>query len=219
MMENGKMEMRMRALLDAGDADGACVFARAYLAQSAAERNAEETYALRVLLGETLLALAAESFDESVYIEGATALMQAYNECGDEELYALLYALSCAPNETACRMRYEAGRTALMSGADMPRVQLPDYENLFVRLFPLTDRYSVLFDRDGDRRKGALSSPSIRQRDDWGDRSLPQTADTRSLSRRRGVACGASGGRDRGTRLRRGGTGRRGGLPPPASLR
>lgn len=148
MMENGTMEMRMRALLDAGDADGACVFARAYLAQSAAERNAEETYALRVLLGETLLALAAESFDESVYIEGATALMQAYNECGDEELYALLYALSCAPNETACRMRYEAGRTALMSGADMPRVQLPDYENLFVRLFPLTDRYSVLFDRE-----------------------------------------------------------------------
>lgn len=79
------------------------------------------------------------------YIEGVRELMAAYNESGDDEIYRVLYELCYAPNEAALRENYE--RNAAVYAARFAAPALPAYEELPVLLFPVTNDYSVIFDR------------------------------------------------------------------------
>ena len=85
----------------------------------------------------------AETFDVQ-YVEGVRELMAAYNESEDAELYRALYELAYAPNEAALRENYARNAAAYAARCDAP--VLPAYEELPVRLFPVADAYSVLFD-------------------------------------------------------------------------
>lgn len=137
---------QLRLLSARGAHEELCALAREYLARSAEEQDADTAYAARVLLGETLLGMTAKSFDEDCYIEGVHALMQAYNERGNAGIYDLLCGLSHEPNAAAMCANYEANRRILASMEGAPA--LPDYDRLLVAVFPLTNDYSVLFDKE-----------------------------------------------------------------------
>ncbi len=87
----------------------------------------------------------AEDFDTGTYIEGVRELMSAYNESGDDELYRALHELCYAPNEAALRDNYAKNAAAYAACYDVP--VLPLYDDLPVLLFPVTNEYSVLFDK------------------------------------------------------------------------
>jgi hypothetical protein len=137
---------QLRLLSARGAHEELCALAREYLARSAEEQDADTAYAARVLLGETLLGMTAKSFDADCYIEGVHALMQAYNERGNAGIYDLLCGLSHEPNAAAMCANYEANRRILASMEGAPA--LPDYDRLPVAVFPLTNDYSVLFDKE-----------------------------------------------------------------------
>ena len=88
----------------------------------------------------------AEDFDTGTYIEGVRELMSAYNESGDDELYRALHELCYAPNEAALRDNYAKNAALYAAAYDDP--VLPTYDELPIRLFPLTSDYSVLFDQE-----------------------------------------------------------------------
>ena len=140
------IEEQLQRLSAQGAYDELCTLARDYLGRDAKERDLDAAYTVRILLGETLLGLSAESGDTDGFVEGSHLLMQAYNDRGNEGLYHLLYTISCAPNEEDMRANYEANRCAFASMEKFPA--LPDYEQLPIALFPLTDTYSVLFDKE-----------------------------------------------------------------------
>ena len=129
-----------------GAYDELCALARDYLGRDAKKQDLDAVYTARILLGETLLGLSAESGDIDGFVEGSHLLMQAYNERGNEGLYHLLYTISCTPNEEEMRANYEANRHVFASMENFS--SLPDYEQLPVGLFPLTDAYSVLYDKE-----------------------------------------------------------------------
>lgn len=79
------------------------------------------------------------------YVEGVRELMAAYNESRDEALYKALYELCYAPNEAALRENYARNAAHYAERYDAP--VLPSYDNLPVLLFPVTNDYSVLFDK------------------------------------------------------------------------
>ena len=79
------------------------------------------------------------------YVEGVRELMTAYNESGDEALYKALYELCYVPNETALRENYARNSAHYAETYDAP--VLPSYDDLPVLLFPVTNDYSVLFDK------------------------------------------------------------------------
>lgn len=83
------------------------------------------------------------------YIEGVRELMAAYNESGDAELYRALHELAYAPNEAALRENYERNAACYAASYDEP--ELPAYDELPVLLFPVSDAYSVLFDKAARR--------------------------------------------------------------------
>ena len=89
----------------------------------------------------------AEDFDTGTYIEGVRELMSAYNESGDDELYRALHELCYAPNEAALRDNYAKNAAAYAARYDVP--VLPLYDDLPILLFPVTNDYSVLFDKEG----------------------------------------------------------------------
>ena len=84
-----------------------------------------------------------------MYVEGVRELMAAYNESGDTVLYDALHALCYAPNETSLRENYERNIACYQASYDPPA--LPVYDALPVLLFPVTDAYSVLFDKETHR--------------------------------------------------------------------
>lgn len=83
------------------------------------------------------------------YIEGVRELMAAYNESSDAALYDALHALCYAPNEETLRENYERNSACYTASYDAPA--LPAYDVLPVLLFPVTDAYSVLFDKAARR--------------------------------------------------------------------
>ena len=145
-MPDMDVDEQLRLLSARGAHEELCAMARDYLARSAEEQDPDTAYAVRLLLGETLLGMSAEHFDEDRYIEGAHALMLAYNERGNAAIYDLLCALSHAPNADAMRANYEENRRALAS-TELSSA-LPDYDRLPVAVFPLTNDASVLFDKE-----------------------------------------------------------------------
>ena len=90
-----------------------------------------------------------ERLAAGIYVEGVRELMAAYNESGDDEIYRVLRELAYAPNEAALRENYAANATAYAARYETP--VLPSYDELPVLLFPVTDAYSVLYDRDARR--------------------------------------------------------------------
>ena len=86
-----------------------------------------------------------EVLNAEQYIEGVRELMVAYNESGDEALYKALYELCYVPNETALRENYARNSAHYAETYDAP--VLPSYDDLPVLLFPVTNDYSVLFDK------------------------------------------------------------------------
>ena len=68
---------RLEELMARGTYGELCAEARAYLARNTAEQDEDTAYMVRVRLGETLLALSAESFDAEGYAEGVRLLMTA----------------------------------------------------------------------------------------------------------------------------------------------
>ena len=91
----------------------------------------------------------AEDFDTGTYIEGVRELMSAYNESGSDEIYRVLYELSHAPNEAALRENYAHNAAYYATHYDAP--VLPPYDALPVLLFPVTNEYSVPYDKEGKR--------------------------------------------------------------------
>ena len=91
----------------------------------------------------------AEDFDTGTYIEGVRELMSAYNESGSDEIYRVLYELSHAPNEAALRENYAHNAAYYAAHYDAP--VLPPYDALPVLLFPVTNEYSVPYDKEGKR--------------------------------------------------------------------
>ena len=83
--------------------------------------------------------------DAGQYIEGVRELMTAYNGSGDEDIYHALYELCYAPNEAALRENYARNAAHYAERYDAP--VLPSYDDLPVLLFPVTNNYSVLFDK------------------------------------------------------------------------
>ena len=83
--------------------------------------------------------------DAGQYIEGVRELMAAYNGSGDEDIYHALYELCYAPNEVALRENYARNAAHYAELYDAP--VLPSYDDLPVLLFPVTNDYSVLFDK------------------------------------------------------------------------
>ena len=83
--------------------------------------------------------------DAGQYIEGVRELMAAYNGSGDEDIYHALYELCYAPNEAALRENYARNAAHYAEMYDAP--VLPSYDDLPVLLFPVTNDYSVLFDK------------------------------------------------------------------------
>ena len=86
-----------------------------------------------------------EELDAGQYIEGVRELMTAYNGSGDEDIYHALYELCYAPNEAALRENYARNAAHYAEMYDAPA--LPSYDDLPVLLFPVTNDYSVLFDK------------------------------------------------------------------------
>ena len=83
--------------------------------------------------------------DAGQYIEGVRELMTTYNGSGDEDIYHALYELCYAPNEAALRENYARNAAHYAELYDAP--VLPSYDDLPVLLFPVTNDYSVLFDK------------------------------------------------------------------------
>ena len=86
-----------------------------------------------------------EELNAGQYIEGVRELMAAYNGSGDEDIYHALYELCYAPNEAALRENYVRNAAHYAERYDAP--VLPSYDDLPVLLFPVTNDYSVLFDK------------------------------------------------------------------------
>ena len=86
-----------------------------------------------------------EELDAGQYIDGVHELMTAYNGSGDEDVYHALYELCYAPNEAALRENYARNAAHYAERYDAP--VLPSYDDLPVLLFPVTNDYSVLFDK------------------------------------------------------------------------
>ena len=86
-----------------------------------------------------------EELNAGQYIEGVRELMAAYNGSGDEDIYHALYELCYAPNEAALRDNYARNAAHYAELYDAPA--LPSYDDLPVLLFPVTNDYSVLFDK------------------------------------------------------------------------
>ena len=91
----------------------------------------------------------AEAFDIGSVIEDVRVLMTAYNKSRDDEIYDTLYELSYVPNEAALRGNYERNAARYEALCDAPA--LPHYNELPVLLFPVTNAYSVLFDKEKQR--------------------------------------------------------------------
>ena len=94
---------RLQELAACGAYGELCAEARAYLALDADKQDEDTAYMVRVRLGETLLALSAESFDAEAYAEGVRLLMTAYNERGNTGLFEMLSSVVYQPNETVLR--------------------------------------------------------------------------------------------------------------------
>ena len=90
----------------------------------------------------------AETFDVQ-YVEGVRELMAAYNESEDAELYRALHELCYAPNEAALRENYAKNAACYAASYDEP--ELSEYDDLPALLFPVTNEYSVLFDKKAHR--------------------------------------------------------------------
>ena len=86
-----------------------------------------------------------EELNAGQYIEGVRELMTAYNGSGDEDVFHALYELCYAPNEAALRENYACNAARYAERYDAPA--LPSYDDLPVLLFPVTNDYSVLFDK------------------------------------------------------------------------
>ena len=86
-----------------------------------------------------------EELNAGQYIEGVRELMTAYNGSGDEDVFHALYELCYAPNEAALRENYACNAAHYAERYDAPA--LPSYDDLPVLLFPVTNDYSVLFDK------------------------------------------------------------------------
>ena len=82
---------------------------------------------------------------DTEYIEGVRELMAAYNESEDAELYRALHELCYAPNEAALRENYAKNAARYAASYDEP--ELSEYDDLPALLFPVTNEYSVLFDK------------------------------------------------------------------------
>lgn len=83
------------------------------------------------------------------YVEGVRELMAAYNQSGDDAIYRTLYELCYMPNEEALRENYEKNAARYAAVYDAPI--LSAYGALPVLLFPVTNEYSVLFDKEARR--------------------------------------------------------------------
>ena len=90
----------------------------------------------------------AETFDVQ-YVEGVRELMAAYNESEDAELYRALHELCYAPNEATLRENYAKNAACYAASYDEP--ELSEYDDLPALLFPVTNAYSVLFDKKAHR--------------------------------------------------------------------
>ena len=103
----------------------------------------------------------AEVFDTDTYIESVRELMSTYNESGDDELYRALHELCYAPNEAALCDNYAKNTAVYAARYDVP--VLPLYDDLPVLLFPVTNDYSVLFDKAGQRfcMEGMVGWPAL----------------------------------------------------------
>lgn len=140
---------RLQELAACGAYGELCAEARAYLARSTEEQDEDTAYMVRVRLGETLLALSAESFDADGYEEGLRLLMTAYNERGNTGLFELLSAVVYQPNEAALRENYAENCRAF--ALLRPDAALPDYDHLPVLCFPISNTNAVLFTKEHRR--------------------------------------------------------------------
>lgn len=140
---------RLQELAACGAYGELCAEARAYLSRSTEEQDEDTAYMVRVLLGETLLALSAESFDADGYEEGLRLLMTAYNERGNTGLFELLSAVVYQPNEAALRENYAENCRAF--ALLRPDAALPDYDHLPVLCFPISNTNAVLFTKEHRR--------------------------------------------------------------------
>ena len=148
-MEEMHIEGRLQELADRGAYRELCAESRAYLSRDAEGQDADTAYAVRVLLGETLLALSAESFDADGYEEGLRLLMTAYNERGNTGLFELLSAVAYQPNEAALRENYAENCRAF--ALLCPDAALRDYDHLPVLCFPISNTSAVLFTKEHRR--------------------------------------------------------------------
>ena len=78
------IEEQLQHLSAQGAYDELCALARDYLGRDAKKQDLDAAYTARILFGETLLGLSAESGDIDGFVEGIHLLMQAYNERGNE---------------------------------------------------------------------------------------------------------------------------------------
>ena len=148
-MEEMHIEGRLQELADRGAYRELCAESRAYLSRDAEGQDADTAYTVRVLLGETLLALSAESFDADGYEEGLRLLMTAYNERGNTGLFELLSAVAYQPNEAALRENYTENCRAF--ALLCPDAALRDYDHLPVLCFPISNTNAVLFTKEHRR--------------------------------------------------------------------
>lgn len=140
---------RLQELAECGAYGELCAEARAYLALDAEKQDEDTAYMVRVRLGETLLALSAESFDAEAYAEGVRLLMTAYNERGNTGLFEMLSSVVYQPNETALRENYAENCRAF--ALLRPDAALPDYDHLPVLCFPISNTNAVLFTKEHRR--------------------------------------------------------------------
>ena len=140
---------RLQELAECGAYGELCAEARAYLALDAERQDEDTAYMARVRLGETLLALSAESFDAEGYAEGVRLLMTAYNERGNTGLFELLSSVVYQPNEAALRENYAENCRAF--ALLRPDAALPDYDHLPVLCFPISNTNAVLFTKEHRR--------------------------------------------------------------------
>ena len=148
-MEEMHIEGRLQELADRGAYRELCAESRAYLSRDAEEQDADTAYTVRVLLGETLLALSAEAFDADDYEEGLRLLMTAYNERGNTGLFELLSAVAYQPNEAALRENY--AENCRVFALLCPDAALRDYDHLPVLCFPISNTSAVLFTKEHRR--------------------------------------------------------------------
>ena len=159
-MTNNSIEEQLCALSANGDYEALCERARQYLLEP---DDAKTAHTVRILLGEALLTLTAKAFDEAMYIEGIHALITAYNERADRRIYDILYELCCISNEDLLRKNYETNRAVFLS--EGKGLELSSYDDLPVKLFPLTDYHSILFDIE--REKFLLGSKETGMQELW----------------------------------------------------